>query len=297
MWRKMVEAAIAQNASIEPARFASGGEQGAGRPALDARRLHPRFEPVVRRRLGAQRRACRRSAPATAPAPQEVQWVVNAYLLPLSALLLLGGALGDHFGRRRLLVIGTSIFAVDLAGLRAGAEPADPARRARRAGHRRGAAAAQQPRAAQRRLPGREARPRGRHLGCGGRRGGGGRAADRRLAGRHRRLAGDLLHQPAARARRDPACAAVRRRKPRSRRRAGPIMPARCSRRRASAASPTRSLCGRRRGSFTNAALIALAVGLIMLRGLPVGRTPPRQPRDDAARPVRGPLLLRASTC
>jgi len=40
-----------------------------------------------------------------------VQWVVNAYLLPLSALLLLGGALGDHFGRRRLLVVGTSIFA------------------------------------------------------------------------------------------------------------------------------------------------------------------------------------------
>ena len=43
---------------------------------------------------------------------RDVQWVVNAYLLPLSALLLLGGALGDHFGRRRLLVIGTSIFAV-----------------------------------------------------------------------------------------------------------------------------------------------------------------------------------------
>ena len=45
-------------------------------------------------------------------AAQDVQWVVNAYLLPLSALLLLGGALGDHFGRRRLLVIGTSIFGV-----------------------------------------------------------------------------------------------------------------------------------------------------------------------------------------
>ena len=43
---------------------------------------------------------------------QEVQWVVNAYLLPLSALLLLGGALGDHFGRKRLLLIGTTIFAV-----------------------------------------------------------------------------------------------------------------------------------------------------------------------------------------
>ena len=43
---------------------------------------------------------------------QQVQWVVNAYLLPLSALLLLGGALGDHFGRRRLLLAGTAIFAI-----------------------------------------------------------------------------------------------------------------------------------------------------------------------------------------
>ncbi len=43
---------------------------------------------------------------------EDVQWVVNAYLLPLSALLLLGGALGDHFGRRKLLVVGTSIFAL-----------------------------------------------------------------------------------------------------------------------------------------------------------------------------------------
>jgi EmrB/QacA subfamily drug resistance transporter len=43
---------------------------------------------------------------------EQVQWVVNAYLLPLSALLLLGGALGDHFGRKRLLIIGTGIFGV-----------------------------------------------------------------------------------------------------------------------------------------------------------------------------------------
>src|SRR5687768_15721816 len=41
----------------------------------------------------------------------EVQWVVNAFLLPLSALLLLGGALGDHYGRRRSLVLGTALFA------------------------------------------------------------------------------------------------------------------------------------------------------------------------------------------
>jgi EmrB/QacA subfamily drug resistance transporter len=39
-----------------------------------------------------------------------LQWVVNAYLLPLSALLLLGGAAGDRFGRRRLLVAGVSLF-------------------------------------------------------------------------------------------------------------------------------------------------------------------------------------------
>ena len=45
-----------------------------------------------------------------------LQWTVNAYLLPLSALLLLGGAAGDHFGRRRLLVIGTLIFAVASLG-------------------------------------------------------------------------------------------------------------------------------------------------------------------------------------
>jgi EmrB/QacA subfamily drug resistance transporter len=40
-----------------------------------------------------------------------LQWVINAYLLPLSALLLLGGAAGDHFGRRRLLIAGTATFA------------------------------------------------------------------------------------------------------------------------------------------------------------------------------------------
>jgi EmrB/QacA subfamily drug resistance transporter len=41
-----------------------------------------------------------------------LQWLVNAYLLPLSALLLLGGALGDRFGRRRLLTLGIGLFAV-----------------------------------------------------------------------------------------------------------------------------------------------------------------------------------------
>ena len=40
----------------------------------------------------------------------DLQWVINAYLLPLSALLLLGGGAGDRFGRARLLVGGTLLF-------------------------------------------------------------------------------------------------------------------------------------------------------------------------------------------
>jgi EmrB/QacA subfamily drug resistance transporter len=42
----------------------------------------------------------------------DLQWAINAYLLPLSALLLLGGAVGDRFGRRRILIGGIAIFAL-----------------------------------------------------------------------------------------------------------------------------------------------------------------------------------------
>ncbi len=40
----------------------------------------------------------------------ELSWAINAYLLPLGALILLGGAAGDHFGRRRLFLIGVALF-------------------------------------------------------------------------------------------------------------------------------------------------------------------------------------------
>jgi EmrB/QacA subfamily drug resistance transporter len=40
----------------------------------------------------------------------EIQWVVNGFTLPLAALILLGGALGDHQGRRKWLVSGTALF-------------------------------------------------------------------------------------------------------------------------------------------------------------------------------------------
>jgi EmrB/QacA subfamily drug resistance transporter len=40
-----------------------------------------------------------------------LQWVVNGYTLSLAALILLGGALGDRFGRRRVFLIGVVWFA------------------------------------------------------------------------------------------------------------------------------------------------------------------------------------------
>jgi EmrB/QacA subfamily drug resistance transporter len=40
-----------------------------------------------------------------------LQWIVNGYLLTLAALILLGGALGDRYGRRRVFLIGAVWFA------------------------------------------------------------------------------------------------------------------------------------------------------------------------------------------
>jgi EmrB/QacA subfamily drug resistance transporter len=42
----------------------------------------------------------------------DVQWVIEAYTLFLAALLLLGGSLGDHFGRRKIYGIGVALFAL-----------------------------------------------------------------------------------------------------------------------------------------------------------------------------------------
>jgi EmrB/QacA subfamily drug resistance transporter len=41
-----------------------------------------------------------------------LQWTINAYALSLAALILLGGSLGDRFGRRRVFLIGVVWFAV-----------------------------------------------------------------------------------------------------------------------------------------------------------------------------------------
>ena len=50
-----------------------------------------------------------------------LQWVLTGYLLALASLILLGGALGDRFGRRKVFVIGTAWFAV--ASILCGAAP------------------------------------------------------------------------------------------------------------------------------------------------------------------------------
>ncbi|MFB7515419.1 MFS transporter [Streptomyces sp. NPDC056144] len=50
-----------------------------------------------------------------------LQWTVNAYMLTLAGLILLGGALGDRYGRRRVYVIGVVWFA--LASLLCGFAP------------------------------------------------------------------------------------------------------------------------------------------------------------------------------
>jgi len=41
-----------------------------------------------------------------------LQWLLTSYLLALASLILLGGALGDRFGRRNVFIIGTAWFAV-----------------------------------------------------------------------------------------------------------------------------------------------------------------------------------------
>jgi EmrB/QacA subfamily drug resistance transporter len=58
--------------------------------------------PIIQRELGAT--------------STQMQWVIEAYALFLSALILVGGSLGDVFGRRKLFMIGIAIFALASIG-------------------------------------------------------------------------------------------------------------------------------------------------------------------------------------
>jgi MFS family permease len=41
----------------------------------------------------------------------DAQWIVESYALFLAALLLVGGSLGDHYGRKRIFSLGIVLFA------------------------------------------------------------------------------------------------------------------------------------------------------------------------------------------
>ena len=60
-----------------------------------------------------------------------LQWIVNGYALTLSSLILIGGSLGDRFGRRRIFLLGTVWFAA--ASLLCGLAPTSQALVAARA--------------------------------------------------------------------------------------------------------------------------------------------------------------------
>lgn len=73
---------------------------GSGMAMLDGTVVNVAL-PVIGRDLGAR--------------VDGLQWTISGYLLTLSALILLGGSLGDRFGRRRMFTIGVVWFAASSA--------------------------------------------------------------------------------------------------------------------------------------------------------------------------------------
>ncbi len=42
--------------------------------------------------------------------PESLEWTINAYVISFGALILLGGKLGDRFGRRKIFIVGLAVF-------------------------------------------------------------------------------------------------------------------------------------------------------------------------------------------
>ena len=72
---------------------------GSGIAALDATVVSIAL-PVIGRDFGASVAA--------------LQWVMNGYTLTLAAFLLIGGSLGDRFGRRKVYLVGIAWLAPGL---------------------------------------------------------------------------------------------------------------------------------------------------------------------------------------
>ena len=49
------------------------------------------------------------------PTPENLEWTVNAYILVFATLILLGGKLGDRFGRKRIFMLGLVVFTLSSA--------------------------------------------------------------------------------------------------------------------------------------------------------------------------------------
>ena len=110
-----------------------------------------------------------------------LQWVVSAYTLTLAALILLGGSLGDRYGRRKVYLLGITGLRRLLDPVRDRAEHPDPGRRSSPPGRGGGPAHAGQPGHPAGELP-----PRGPD------------ARDRRLVRAHRRRDGRWARSSAA---------------------------------------------------------------------------------------------------
>src|SRR5438552_16959089 len=68
----------------------------------------------------------------------DVQWVIEAYALFLGGLILVGGSTGDQFGRKRMFLVGVTLFTV--ASVACGLAPSTRALIAARAAQGVGAA-------------------------------------------------------------------------------------------------------------------------------------------------------------
>ena len=197
----------------------------------------------------------------------DVQWVIEAYALFLGALILVGGSMGDQFGRKRVFLLGVIFFTAASIVCGIAASPRDADRRPRAAGHWRRVPGPREPRDHQRHVRRRRARPRDRHVVGIQRDHHGDRPGQRRLAGRARQLARGVLSERAAR---DRSCWCCRcdswTRAATRRERRGSTGPARRSPSSAWAASSSGCSNGRRSAPAIPLVLAALAIGASLAR-------------------------------
>ena len=160
----------------------------------------------------------------------ELQWAVDAYILVFAGLLFSWGVIGDRIGRRRVLLIGLTVFAVGLGVRRLQQQPGRADRMAGGHGRRRGGGPADHPRRHQQRLPARRAGPRHRHLGRDRGAGGRGRPAGQRRRPRALLVGRGLPHRRPGRRPRSRRHAGLRPRVAGPRTRAGSTSPGCCCR-------------------------------------------------------------------